>query len=110
MSLITFVVPSAVETSAWIKWLSVSSVGADHAVMMTVAPPRWKRSAIALPAPFVRPVTKTRLPLNSFASNGFVLCLLIRFEVLGRGGRGGRGVGNSHKRSRRQKAKQSQPM
>ena len=36
---------------------------------MTVAPPRWKRSAIALPAPLVPPVTKTRLPLNSFASN-----------------------------------------
>src|SRR5689334_15112629 len=36
--------------------------------MMTVAPPRWKRSAIALPAPFVPPVTKTRLPANSFAS------------------------------------------
>src|SRR5258708_17356119 len=36
--------------------------------MMRVAPPRWKRSAIALPAPFVPPVTKTRLPMNSFAS------------------------------------------
>src|SRR5258707_15477591 len=50
------------------KLLSFLSVGADRAVMMTVAPPRWKRSAIALPAPFVPPVTKTRLPANSFAS------------------------------------------
>jgi hypothetical protein len=32
-------------------------------------PPHWKRSAIALPAPLVPPVTKTRLPVNSFASN-----------------------------------------
>src|SRR5258705_13116968 len=35
--------------------------------MMTVAPPRWKRSAIALPTPFVPPVTRTRLSVNSFA-------------------------------------------
>src|SRR6266852_3107810 len=39
---------------------------------MTVAPPRWKRSAIALPAPFVPPVTRTRLPLNSSGSNGML--------------------------------------
>src|SRR5258706_8375292 len=69
ISLITFVVPSAVETSAWIKWLSVFSAGTERAVMMTIAPPCWKRSAIALPAPLVPPVTKTRLPLNSFMSN-----------------------------------------
>src|SRR5712691_5679957 len=54
-----------------IKWLSVFSVGAERAVMMTVAPPRRKRSAIALPAPFVPPVTKTRLPVNSFVSGVF---------------------------------------
>src|SRR6266576_5872517 len=36
--------------------------------MITVAPPCWKRSAIALPAPFVPPVISTRLPLNSFGS------------------------------------------
>src|SRR6266700_5994836 len=54
------------------KSLSVFSSGADRAVIMTVAPPRWKRSAIALPAPFVPPVTKTRLPLNSFVA--FIVC------------------------------------
>src|SRR5438034_3212192 len=36
--------------------------------MMTVAPPLRKPSAIALPATFVPPVTKTHLPLNSFGS------------------------------------------
>src|SRR6266404_1990374 len=50
------------------KWLSSFSTGAERAVMMTVPPPCWKRAAIALPAPFVPPVTKTRLPMNSFAS------------------------------------------
>src|SRR3954447_14197629 len=64
----TLVVPSAVETSAWMKWLSFFSTGTERAVMMTVAPPCWKRAAIAFPAPFVPPVTKTRLPMNSFAS------------------------------------------
>src|SRR5712671_3485153 len=95
ISLITIVVPSEVETSAWMKWLSVFSVGAERAVMMTVAPPCWKRAAIALPAPFVPPVTKARLPMNSFASkellyeevlmSGFVISVNVdRLEFHGR--------------------------
>src|SRR5712664_472274 len=60
------------------KLLSVSSAGADRAVMMTVAPPRWKRSAIALPAPFVPPVTNTRLPMNSFVSDKMLDVLMVQ--------------------------------
>src|SRR6266446_6369406 len=85
ISLITFVVPSAVETSAWIKWLSVFSAGAERAVMMTIAPPCWKRAAIALPAPFVPPVTKARLPANSFASREMLDVLMVLTLGLFRG-------------------------
>src|SRR6059036_3429280 len=75
------------------KLLSVSSVGADRAVMMTVAPPCWKRSAIALPAPFVPPVTRTRLPLNSSALWVFIRVMIVvealncrhRSQAAGRG-------------------------
>src|SRR5258708_39115132 len=63
------------------KLLSVFSVGAERAVMITVAPPCWKRSAIALPAPFVPPVTKTRLPANSFASRGVFDDVVILFYL-----------------------------
>ena len=48
-----------------LKWLLLFSSGAERAVMITVAPPCRKRSATGLPAPFVPPVTKMRLPLNS---------------------------------------------
>src|SRR6266481_8522507 len=61
------------------------SSGADRAVVMTVAPPRWKRSAIALPAPFVPPVTKTRLPANAFASIEMLDVLMVLTLGLFRG-------------------------
>src|SRR5262245_48292596 len=67
-----FEVPAAVDTSAWIKWAGVFSVGADRAVMATVAPPCKNRSAIALPAPLVPPVTRTRFPENSLVLVAFV--------------------------------------
>src|SRR5882724_11293224 len=49
--------------------------------MMRVAPLCWKRSAIALPAPFVPPVTRTRLPLNSSALRVFIRVMIL-VEVL----------------------------
>jgi hypothetical protein len=41
-----------------------------RAVVITVAPARLRRFTIASPMPLVPPVTRTRLPVNSFASNG----------------------------------------
>src|SRR5579862_258595 len=69
----TRVVPSEVERSACMKLAAVFSVGPDRAVMTTVAPPCRNRLAMALPAPFVPPVTRTRLPPNSLAWFAFVL-------------------------------------
>src|SRR5439155_17261201 len=78
-SLIALVVPSAVEASGCINGVSVFAVGAERAVMLTVAPTRWKRSAIALPTPFVPTVTRIRLPVNSFASG---VCLFVAFMLI----------------------------
>jgi hypothetical protein len=52
--------------------------------MITVAPPRWKRSAIALPAPFVPPVTKTRLPVNSLVSGVDFINVFMLFQAMTR--------------------------
>src|SRR5215472_16374862 len=54
------------------KCAAVFLAGADLAVLATVAPPCRYRSAMALPAPFVPPVTRTRLPENSFVSVAFM--------------------------------------
>ena len=48
---------------------AVCSAGVERAVIATVAPPFRNRSEMALPAPLVPPVTRTRLPLNSAALN-----------------------------------------
>src|ERR1700719_3200511 len=45
------------------------SSGLERAVVITVAPPRTRRSTMASPIPFVPPVTRIRFPLNSFPSN-----------------------------------------
>src|ERR1700739_1317547 len=50
--------------------------------MTTVAPPCRNRLAMALPAPFVPPVTRTRLPPNSLAWFAFVLDAVMAFSSL----------------------------
>ena len=77
VSLITFVQPSAVLISAWTNINSVSLllVGIFRAVVMTFAPPRKSRLTMALPIPWVPPVTRTRLPRNSSAINGMLVVI-----------------------------------
>src|SRR6266851_8403603 len=50
--------------------------------MTTVAPPCRNRLAMALPAPFVPPVTRTRLPPNSLAWFAFVLDAVMAFSSI----------------------------
>src|SRR5258708_9198326 len=66
-SRITCSVPRGVDKSDAMKCFGSRS-GFERAVTMIVAPLRRKRSAIAFPAPCVPPVTRTRLPENSFGS------------------------------------------
>src|ERR1700730_13939055 len=66
--LITLSVPWRVDKSAAMKCSGPWS-GFERAVTMIVAPLRRKRSAMAFPAPCVPPVTRTRLPENSFGSH-----------------------------------------
>src|SRR5215472_13499992 len=46
------------------------------AVVSTVPPPRTRRFTMASPIPLVPPVTRTRLPVNSFASYGMFDALI----------------------------------
>src|SRR4029077_9523209 len=46
------------------------------AVASTVPPPRTRRFTIASPIPLVPPVTRIRLPVNSFASYGTLDALI----------------------------------
>src|SRR5689334_14540860 len=50
--------------------------------MTTVAPPCRNRLAMAFPAPFVPPVTRTRLPPNSLAWFAFVLDAVMAFSSI----------------------------
>src|ERR1700739_25450 len=50
--------------------------------MTTVAPPCRNRLAMALPAPFVPPVTRTGLPPNSLAWFAFVLDAVMAFSSI----------------------------
>src|ERR1700757_643878 len=50
--------------------------------MTTVAPPCRNRLAMALPAPFVPPVTRTRLPANSLSRFAFVLDAVMAFSSI----------------------------
>src|SRR5579864_4607007 len=50
--------------------------------MTTVALPCRNRLAMALPAPFVPPVTRTRLPPNSLAWFAFVLDAVMAFSSI----------------------------
>src|SRR6185436_11608581 len=52
-------------------------VGTFLAVASTVPPPRLRRFTTASPIPFVPPVTRMRLPVNSFASYGTLGVLII---------------------------------
>src|SRR5258708_34643773 len=83
-----FETPRAVPISVFIKraesWPLAAS---DRAVVATEAPLNAKRRAIASPIPFVPPVTRTRLPLNSSPKtvNGIVIAEFPSFEpCLGR--------------------------
>src|SRR5215510_11015557 len=47
------------------------------ATVSTTPPPRRIRFTIASPIPLLPPVTRIRLPVNSFASNGTLAALII---------------------------------
>src|SRR5260370_5832609 len=71
MRLITSCTPAVVPISVCTKRATAWPSGSgERAVVATEAPHRVKRRTIACPIPFVPPVTRTRLPLNSSAETG----------------------------------------
>src|SRR5712664_3622448 len=71
MRLITSCTPAAVPISVCTKRATACPSGSgERAVVATEAPLRVKRRTIACPIPFVPPVTRTRLPLNSSPETG----------------------------------------
>src|SRR5258708_15256175 len=71
MRLTTPGTPSADPISVCTKRATACPSGSgERAVVATEAPLRVKRRTIACPIPFVPPVTRTRLPLNSSAETG----------------------------------------
>src|SRR6266404_937721 len=70
-SLTTFSTPPVVLRSASTNRTAFGKFAvADRAVVITFPPARLRRFTIASPIPLVPPVTRARLPVNSFASNG----------------------------------------
>src|SRR6185503_1320619 len=65
-------IPSAVLISAWTKPSCEVPVCTDRPVVITWPPPAVSRSTMAAPIPRVPPVTKMRLPWNSFSSAAFL--------------------------------------
>src|SRR5207244_2342143 len=71
MPLITSCTPAAVPISVCTNRATACPSGSgERAVVATEAPLRVKRRTIACPMPFVPPVTRTRLPLNSSPDTG----------------------------------------
>src|ERR1700686_1172312 len=71
MRLTTSCTPAAVPISVCTNRATVRPSGSgERAVVATEAPLRVKRRTIACPMPFVPPVTRTRLPLNSSPETG----------------------------------------
>src|SRR5260370_31833467 len=71
MRLIASCTPAAVPISVCTNRATACPFGSgERAVVATQAPLRVKRRTIACPMPFVPPVTRTRLPLNSSPETG----------------------------------------